>query len=162
VKVRVIIDATGATNGYTKHELLRAAGVPVKVENWGGKMHMKSAVIDDDVVVTGSMNWTSAGEYSNDENTIIVRSADHAAQYSRFFETIWASIPDRWLTANPDPESRDSTTSCTDRSDNDFDDLEDAEDPGCGESPPPLPALPPWRIVPKGGRITCDVGMTND
>ena len=31
VRIRVIIDATAATNGYTKHELLRTAGISVKV-----------------------------------------------------------------------------------------------------------------------------------
>ena len=159
VRVRVILDATGAKNGYTKHELLRAAGIAVKVENWGGKMHMKSAVIDGETVITGSMNWTSSGDTKNDENTIIVRSPALAKQYEAFFETIWNDIPDRWLTANPDPESKDSTTACTDGVDNDFDHLADAEDPGCGESPPPLPPLPPWRVVGKNGRLTCELGM---
>ncbi len=161
VRVRVILDATGAKNGYSKHELLRAAGIAVKVENWGGKMHMKSAVIDSETVITGSMNWTSAGDSKNDENTIIVRSPKLAKQYEAYFETIWASIPDQWLTANPDPESKDSTTACTDRVDNDFDHLADTEDPGCGENPPPLPALPPWKIVPKAGRLTCELGMAD-
>jgi phosphatidylserine/phosphatidylglycerophosphate/cardiolipin synthase-like enzyme len=162
VKIRVILDATGATNGYTKHELLRAAGIPVKVENWGGKMHMKSAVIDGRHVITGSMNWTSAGEYSNDENTTIIHSKQHATQYTAFFDTLWASIDDRWLEENPDPESLDSGTSCRDGSDNDFDGLVDEEDPGCGENPPALPSLPPWRIVPKGDRLSCEVGMDRE
>lgn len=149
VQVRVIIDATAAKNGYTKHELLRAAGVPVKIENWGGKMHMKSGAIDGHTVITGSMNWTSAGEFGNDENTIVIRSEKHAAQYHEFFEKIWAGLGDQWLKGRPDPESKDSTTACTDGSDNDFDKMKDAEDPGCGDDPPPMPALPPWRIVPK-------------
>ena len=159
VRVRVILDATGAKNGYTKHELLRAAGIAVKVENWGGKMHMKSAVIDGETVITGSMNWTSSGDTKNDENTIIVHSPALAKQYEAFFETIWNDIPDAWLTANPDPESKDSTTACSDGVDNDFDHDADAEDPGCGDDAPPLPALPPWRIVPKNGRLTCELGM---
>lgn len=159
VRVRVILDATGAKNGYTKHELLRAAGIAVKVENWGGKMHMKSAVIDGETVITGSMNWTSSGDTKNDENTIIVHSPELAKQYEAFFETIWTAIPDQWLTANPDPESKDSTTACTDRVDNDFDHEADVADPGCGDAPPPLPPLPPWRIVGKNGRLTCELGM---
>lgn len=159
VRVRVILDATGAKNGYTKHELLRAAGIAVKVENWGGKMHMKSAVIDAETVITGSMNWTSSGDTKNDENTIIVHSPELAQQYEAFFETIWNTIPDQWLTANPDPESRDSTTACTDQVDNDFDHEADDADPGCGDAPPPLPTLPPWRIVGKNGRLTCELGM---
>ena len=109
VKVRVIMDATAAKNGYAKHRLLRAVGIPVKVEDWGGKMHAKSAVIDGRAVVTGSMNWTSAGEGGNDENTIIVYSEAHAQQYTAWFERVWAQIDDKWLHRDPDPESLDSS-----------------------------------------------------
>ncbi|MEX1365059.1 MAG: phospholipase D-like domain-containing protein [Nannocystaceae bacterium] len=159
VQVRVILDATAATNGFTKHELLRAVGIPVKVEDWGGKMHMKSAMIDGHTVVTGSMNWTTAGDDTNDENVVIVRDEALAAQYGEFFEQLWGQIDDRWLTANPDPESRDSGTACTDGIDNDYDGLADAQDPGCGDVPPPRPPLPPWQIVAKRGRMTCEPEM---
>ena len=162
VEVRVIIDATSATNGFTKHELLRAVGIPVKVETWGGKMHMKSAMIDGKTVITGSMNWTSAGDDTNDENVVIVHSEALATQYAAFFDQLWSRIDDRWLTANPDPESLDSGTSCTDGIDNDYDGLKDAQDPGCGANPPPRPALPPWHIVDKGGRMTCEPEMMNE
>ncbi len=159
VKVRVIIDATAATNGFTKHELLRAVGIPVKVEGWGGKMHMKSAMIDGKTLITGSMNWTTAGDDTNDENVVIVHDEALAAQYGEFFEGLWANIDDRWQTANPDPESRDSGTACSDGIDNDYDGRVDAEDPGCGEAPPPRPPLPPWSIVDKGAARTCEPEM---
>lgn len=149
VKVRMIVDATSAKNGYSKHELLRAAGIPVKVENWGGKMHAKSAVIDGRWVVAGSMNWTSAGTGDNDENMLIIDSKAQAGIYQKWFDTLWADVPDKWLEGRPDPESRDSGTSCSDGSDNDFDSLRDDQDPGCGANPPPMESLPPWRIVPK-------------
>lgn len=154
VEVRVILDATAAKNGYTKHELLRAAGIPVKVEVWGGKMHMKSAAIDGKYLIAGSMNWTSAGEWDNDENTLLIRSPALAGQYHEFFDQLWAGIPERWATANPDPESRESGSACTDGFDNDYDGKADAADPGCGPNPPPLPELPPHWIVPKD-KITC-------
>jgi phosphatidylserine/phosphatidylglycerophosphate/cardiolipin synthase-like enzyme len=159
VEIRVILDATAAANGFTKHELLRAVGIPVKVEDWGGKMHMKSAMIDGHTVITGSMNWTTAGDDTNDENVVIIHSEALAEQYSEFYEQIWAGIDDRWLHENPDPESRDSGTSCTDGIDNDYDGVADAEDPGCGDQPPPLLPLPPWYIVDKGGRMTCEPEM---
>lgn len=162
VKVRVVLDATAARNEYTKHELLRAAGIPVKVENWGGKMHMKATAIDGEVVIAGSMNWTSSGEFSNDENTLLVHSTTHAAQFHAFFDELWSSLPEALLTANPDPESLASSTACSDGVDNDYDGQRDAEDPGCSANPPPLPATLPWKIVPKAGRMTCDVGMDGD
>jgi phosphatidylserine/phosphatidylglycerophosphate/cardiolipin synthase-like enzyme len=154
VEIRVILDASAAKNGYTKHELLREIGIPVKVETWGGKMHMKSAAIDGEYVIAGSMNWTSAGEWDNDENTLIIKSPALAAEYHTFFDQIWAQIPEQWATRNPDPESRDSGFSCVDGFDNDYDGLTDAEDPGCGPNPPPLPELPPHWVVAKD-KITC-------
>jgi len=149
VKVRIILDATAAKNGYSKHELLRAAGIQVKVENWGGKMHMKSASIDGRYVITGSMNWTSAGEGGNDENTVILESEKHARQYEKYFQTIWDSISDKWLEGAPDPESMNSAAACFDKVDNDFDHLADTEDEGCSETPPALPPLPPYQFVTK-------------
>ena len=145
VEVRVIVDATSAQNGYTKHEILRESGIPVKVENWGGKMHMKSASIDGEFFIGGSMNWTSAGEYTNDENSLLIRSRRLASQFDGYFEHLWESIPERWQEqdARPDPESLQSGNSCFDGVDNDFDGLADADDPGCSDNPPELPALPP-------------------
>ena len=154
VEVRVIMDATGASNGYTKHELLRAVGIPVKIENWGGKMHMKSALIDGETLIVGSMNWTSAGEWDNDENTLIIRDAKLASQYERFFEGMWTTLPDKWLSGSPDPESRASGSACSDGVDNDHDHLVDDEDPGCGPNPPPMDALPPHWIIDKT-QVTC-------
>ena len=149
VDVRVILDATAAKNGYTKHEVLREAGIPVRVESWGGKMHMKAASIDGAYVAMGSMNWTSAGEWANDENTLLIRSQRSARQFDDYFEQLWVSIPARWQEqgARPDPESVDSGTACFDGADNDFDDQIDADDPGCGPSPPKLPGLPPHKVV---------------
>ena len=132
VKIRVILDATAATNGYSKHNYLREHGIPVKVESWGGKMHMKAAVFDNKHVIVGSMNWTLAGERKNDENTIIIKnSSKHANQLSSFFNSMWKSIPDKWLRMDPLPESIDSGSSCYDLIDNDFDDIIDSDEKEC-------------------------------
>jgi phosphatidylserine/phosphatidylglycerophosphate/cardiolipin synthase-like enzyme len=130
VELRVIIDATSVSNGYTKHKILREAGIPVKVENWGGKMHMKTACIDGYKLILGSMNWTSSGEKSNDENYLLLNSASDGNEFTQFFETLWDNIPDRCLLEDPDPESLASPGSTSDGVDNDFDHLVDSEDPG--------------------------------
>ena len=46
VAVRMVLDASGASNVASKHGQLCAAGIPVKTENWGGKSHSKWAVAD--------------------------------------------------------------------------------------------------------------------
>jgi len=106
-------------------------------------------VVDGEYVITGSMNWTSAGENGNDENTVIIRSRAHAQQYRTWFDKLWGDIDDRWLTGRPDPESRDSGFACQDGSDNDFDKKRDKDDPGCSASPPALPDLPGGKVLPK-------------
>lgn len=131
VKIRMIMDATGVRNKYSQWKIFRDAGIPVKVENWGGKMHMKAAVIDGEALIFGSMNWTKAGASKNDENTIVTYSQELSKEFSDFYETLWSSIPDKWLKAAPAPESLDSGSSCRDGIDNDFDHLIDAMDPGC-------------------------------
>lgn len=153
VKVRIVIDSTGASNGYSKHELLRAAGIPVKIENWGGKMHTKAAAIDGEHVIMGSMNWTSAGENGNDENTIVLHSRAHAEQFHAFYDDLWTIIPDKWLAGRPDAESKDSVPSCTDAVDNDYDHMTDGEDPGCSANPPAVPPPLPYTIVQKQGGL---------
>ncbi len=155
VDVQVIIDANGASNEYSKHELLRAAGIPVKVEDWGGKMHMKSAVIDGEVVVAGSMNWTSAGENENDENTLILHSRRLAAQYETVFQNMWLAIDDRWRAGRPGAETQLSGTACSDGMDNDHDGLRDQDDPSCAADFVMSDDDPRWWIVPKGDRRFC-------
>jgi len=65
--------------------------LPIKIEDTVGKMHHKFMVIDaagsDPRVVTGSMNWTGAGNDSNDENTVIYRDSAVASAYTAGFQS---------------------------------------------------------------------------
>ena len=131
VDLKIIVDSTGATNGYIKHKYLREKGLKLKVENWGGKMHMKSAVIDDQYVIHGSMNWTAAGATKNDENTLIIKNSDLALKQKSFFNSLWNSIDDQWLIDDPMPESIQSYNSCFDEIDNDFDNIIDMDETEC-------------------------------
>jgi phosphatidylserine/phosphatidylglycerophosphate/cardiolipin synthase-like enzyme len=159
VSVRVLLDASGAANEYSKHEVLRAAGIPVRIENFGGKLHAKAVAVDGHVVVGGSMNWTNAGDGDNDENTIIVRSARIWAVYREWFDALWQRIGPRWELGRPDPESADSTGSCADGVDNDYDGLVDRLDPGCTADRPPVPPpFPAWIVPTVEGRCDWSLG----
>ncbi len=132
VDIRIIIDASGASNAYSKHALLRKAGIAVKVEDWGGKMHAKTAVVDDEHLVMGSMNWTSAGDTANDENTLVFRHAPAIArQYNEWYAKLWSSIDDRWLKEDAPAEGLLAGSSCQDGLDNDYDHDKDEEDSRC-------------------------------
>lgn len=131
VEVKVIVDASSAGMHYSKHKILRMAGIPVKVENKGGKMHMKTVIIDDEWLFLGSMNLTSKGQYHNDENTLVINNPNLNQEYKKFFLNFWNSIDDKWLTKTPSAESPDSENSCSDGLDNDHDGYIDKLDNKC-------------------------------
>ncbi len=125
VRVRVILDASGAENSFSQHKRLRDNGIEVKVENWGGKEHFKAMCVDNKITVLGSQNWTGSGNYSNDENTLYIENVYLARLFENDFEKVWAAIPDTYLTNDPAPESIESTGSLSDFIDNDHDGLID-------------------------------------
>ncbi len=130
VKVRLIGDALFSNRETSPVNSLREVGVEVRVENWGGKMHMKSAVADGKRTVIGSMNWTNAGETDNDENTLVIENQKLATEMTKYFNNLWTLLKnaDR---STPFAESLSSINSCFDGVDNDYDGLVDAEEPAC-------------------------------
>lgn len=131
VDVKIIADALNASAKYSKIKEIRASGIPVKIENYAGKLHSKTMIIDDRYLVVGSMNFSYSGENRNDENTLILDNSKAAIFYRKFFEALWDKIPSRWLNDFPRAESIDSIGSCSDGQDNDYDGLIDSADEGC-------------------------------
>ena len=131
VDVKIILDATSVRSNHTTHEILREAGIPLKTENYAGKVHNKSMIIDDKYVITGSMNFSNSGENRNDENCLVIENSELAKFYKGWFEFIWRKIPDIYLKHSVRPESKYSIGSCYDGVDNDFDGKVDFNDDGC-------------------------------
>ncbi|WP_179354741.1 phospholipase D-like domain-containing protein [Winogradskyella vidalii] len=48
----------------------------------GGLMHNKFCVIDNQVVITGSYNWSANAEFKNDENVTVENDPKQATKYS--------------------------------------------------------------------------------
>lgn len=136
VKVRVIQDAVSASMKISLHRKLRENQIPVRIENWGGKMHMKTAIADHNEVVIGSMNWSAVGTSRNDENTLIIRNKKLARELSHYYENLWSSLdfyrymdPDHLV--DPRPEGISSINSCFDGFDNNYNGLVDGEEATC-------------------------------
>ena len=131
VDVKVIVDALSANN-YRKHiEELRQNGIKVKAENWGGKNHEKTISIDDEILITGSANFSYNAVLRNDENILFIKNKEITKFYNGFFMTLYKSIDDKYLIKTPSAESFESKGSCFDKIDNDFDDKIDFADSGC-------------------------------
>lgn len=132
VAVKIVLDATNTHQGsHSKMNVLRQAGIQVKTENFAGKLHSKSIIIDDEYTIIGSMNFSRSGQDLNDENLIIIKNPQIAVFYKTFFQYLWKRTPDYWLKHNARAESPDSIGSCSDGIDNDFDGKIDKADESC-------------------------------
>ena len=129
--VKIIIDTNSVNTRNTKHLFLKENSIPVKAENYAGKLHSKSIVIDDEYVITGSMNLSNSGENKNDENILVIKNNLLAKNYKEFFLYLWKIIPDKYLKYAPRAESFESIGSCSDGVDNNFDGKTDSLDAGC-------------------------------
>jgi phosphatidylserine/phosphatidylglycerophosphate/cardiolipin synthase-like enzyme len=52
-------------------------------------MHNKYAIIDNEIVITGSFNWTSKAVSTNRENIVIIRDRKIAADFTHNFDLLW-------------------------------------------------------------------------
>jgi len=88
IDIRVIIFKDGV-NSRCGVDLTGLNHKEIRADN-GGIMHNKFCVIDNNVVITGSYNWTTNAETRNDENiTIIAGDVAQASKYTREFNSLW-------------------------------------------------------------------------
>jgi phosphatidylserine/phosphatidylglycerophosphate/cardiolipin synthase-like enzyme len=81
VNVRVILDKGQRSEKYTSATFLHNAGIPVWIDKKHAIAHNKVMVIDSNIVITGSFNFTKAAESRNAENLLVIRNAEIAKQY---------------------------------------------------------------------------------
>ena len=86
----VMDDGQIATNQGTEYDPFKQAGLDVRKDgNVDGLMHHKVMVIDRQIVITGSYNFTASAEESNDENLVVIFSSAVAAQYLEEFQRVY-------------------------------------------------------------------------
>jgi phosphatidylserine/phosphatidylglycerophosphate/cardiolipin synthase-like enzyme len=73
-------------NYGTEFDRLSAAGLDIRLDGNPRLMHDKVIIIDNQVVITGSYNFSNNAEYNNDENTLIIHNPEIANLYTAEFE----------------------------------------------------------------------------
>jgi phosphatidylserine/phosphatidylglycerophosphate/cardiolipin synthase-like enzyme len=88
ITVSGVIEKNQANVAGSRFEFLKYQDIDVSYDNNKYFMHHKVIIIDKKIVVTGSMNPTSAGNLRNDENVLIIYDKDIAEKYLEEFERI--------------------------------------------------------------------------
>jgi phosphatidylserine/phosphatidylglycerophosphate/cardiolipin synthase-like enzyme len=85
----VMDDGQVNSNLGTEYDPFMQAGLDVRRDGNPGLMHHKVLIIDRSIVVTGSYNFSASAETSNDENVVIIHSADAAESYLAEFQRVY-------------------------------------------------------------------------
>lgn len=89
VRVRIYLDKDQKEAEYSKSRYLAKHSIPVRYSSNPYIMHHKFCVIDNEVVVTGSYNWTASAGKRNNENLLVIHDAKIAREYSAEFNRLW-------------------------------------------------------------------------
>jgi phosphatidylserine/phosphatidylglycerophosphate/cardiolipin synthase-like enzyme len=76
------------SNSGTEFDRLLGAGMDVRLDGNERIMHHKVFIIDGEIVITGSYNFSRSAEERNDENVLIFYSPELAAQYLAEFDRV--------------------------------------------------------------------------
>ena len=86
VKTEIILDKSQRREKYSAADFTAHMGIPTYIDAAHAIAHNKVMIIDRDVVITGSFNFTKAAEMNNAENLLIIRSKELAKEYLDNFE----------------------------------------------------------------------------
>ena len=94
VRVRIILNVESMGHAITKintktRGFLERAGCEVKWGQVGVATHAKMMVLDDQILVLGSHNYSKGAFSRNQEASIIVEGREEIAAYRQYFNDLW-------------------------------------------------------------------------
>jgi phosphatidylserine/phosphatidylglycerophosphate/cardiolipin synthase-like enzyme len=85
----VMDKAQALSNKGGEYQNLLGSGIDVRLDGNPKSMHHKVIIIDGQIVVTGSYNFSKSAKTRNDENTLILHSPEIAELFREEFERVW-------------------------------------------------------------------------
>lgn len=97
VRVRVLLNADRCGGNLSRINSqaateLRRAGVDVKMDTTGQLTHAKVVIIDDEVVVLGSHNYSERSMATNNETSVIISDKSVASRYKWIFKQLFERV----------------------------------------------------------------------
>jgi phosphatidylserine/phosphatidylglycerophosphate/cardiolipin synthase-like enzyme len=86
VEVIIVLDKSTRSPKYSDATYFFNKGIPVFIDDVHAIAHNKVVLVDDEMVITGSFNFTAAAEQSNAENLLILKSRDLSRTYEKNFD----------------------------------------------------------------------------
>ncbi|MDH7569742.1 MAG: phospholipase D family protein [Armatimonadota bacterium] len=80
VRVKLLLDKSNETQSSSAAGELCNAGIETRIDDRHAAAHNKVIIIDGEVVITGSFNFTQVAEQSNAENLLVIRDSPELAK----------------------------------------------------------------------------------
>ena len=98
VDVMGVFEKTGSSTEYSELGAMYCDGMKVRRDENGSFLHHKVIIVDEHILITGSLNFSDNANESNDENVIVIDNAEIASLYIQEFNRIWA------MASNPEAD----------------------------------------------------------
>ncbi|RVE76328.1 hypothetical protein OJAV_G00008240 [Oryzias javanicus] len=89
ITIRVLTDKDYSDINGSQIGVLRKAGICVRCDRTSVHMHHKFAVVDERLLITGSLNWTQTAVQRNKENILITEEPDLVQPFVKEFQRLW-------------------------------------------------------------------------
>jgi len=100
VRVEGVFEKTSSQTKYSEFAAMKQRGLPVYTDANPYAMHNKVILIDDEVVITGSFNFSRNADKENDENVLIVHDPRlHAIYLQEYDRVMGAASKAAWQRA---------------------------------------------------------------
>ncbi|MBW9221240.1 phospholipase [Methanothermococcus sp. SCGC AD-155-M21] len=90
VFIRIILDKDIDSNKEVKN-ILGSEKIPIKLAD-DRRIHNKLIIIDKDILIVGSHNWTDKALFQNRESSVVIRDKHTIKKMKRYFESVWNSL----------------------------------------------------------------------
>ncbi len=91
VSVSGVFENRGILSKDSEYIKMKVENIPVRADSNPNSMHHKVIIIDDELVITGSYNFSKNASKKNDENCIMIYSRKIAEQYIKEYSRIFNS-----------------------------------------------------------------------
>ena len=92
IRIRIISDDDKSKDLGSDLDHLRRAGINCRFDRTTAHMHHKFAVADNDLLLTGSYNWTRSAATENDENIIVTNNRKLVNSFQSKFDELWKRL----------------------------------------------------------------------
>jgi competence ComEA-like helix-hairpin-helix protein len=89
IDIKILLDRSQVKAKYSRSRYFIQNGIEVRISSNNYIMHNKFAVIDNEIVITGSYNWTASAGERNDENLLVIDDNYIVERYYDQFNNLW-------------------------------------------------------------------------